>query len=264
MAARETKAKERDSILDGAQREREKLLAEARAEAEALTGAAKKAAEEEVARIRRRLAESPLDGLRETGVDPKRLMEDALHADDPHYQRSKALEAQLAEERAARAKLEAKVDRWDKQEQEILTTREQEQRRAAIEAEEAKVLKLVSERADADEIRGLFGRRDRSFIAAAHDAAREYKDMFGVGPDAAQVVKYMALQALEERAKSTQGESAGKPSGNAPKVTAKQTTIGARDASVRRASEGDFSLLPPEKQREELAALADEILAKGA
>lgn len=80
-------------------KERERILSEAKAEAEKLRTEAQREAEEARKRAALSLREKPLDAMRELGLDPKRLMEDALQSDDPVYQRLRAYERALARPR---------------------------------------------------------------------------------------------------------------------------------------------------------------------
>lgn len=261
---REAKAKERSSILDGAEKERQRIIEEAKAEAARERAQLEKEREEHRRQLQASLADKPLERLRALGVDPKKLLEEGLHEEDPGYQRTRALEKALADKDAEIQSIKKRIEDWDKQ-----TAAHDEQLRAEAQAvarkqAEDRLLELAKARADHGDLRAMYGARDRSFILSGHASADELRELIGRSPTIEEVVEYMAREARKEREAQSSPAGSAQPSGNAPKVTAKQTTLGAQDASVRRASAGDFSRLSQEDQRENLVALANEMLAKPA
>lgn len=209
--------------------------------------------------FREKLSSRPIDGLRDIGVDPRRLMEDAVHEDDPGYRRAREIERTLAEERAARARIEERMATWEKERKEFEEQQSAARAREARERVEKTFLEEAGKHSDAEHLRELFGRRDKSFVLSAHQLADELRAE-GIIPTPSLVVQYMARLAREERAaKSPQVAEAA--SGTPPKGQvgqAKPTTLGAQESGTRRASTKRFDDLSEEEQYAELLRVADE------
>lgn len=259
---REEKAGARDTAVEQFEAEKKRVLDEARAEAEAMRAAAKKEAEAEIARIRSRFAESPLEGLKETGIDPRRVIEDSLREEDPVYQRTKELERSLAAEKARNDEHEKRIKQWDQQTKELEEQRQHEARVAARTKAEDEVWSLTETSADKETLFQQFGRNRKAFILAAHAAADELASK-GIGVTPTRVVEYMAIEARKESGQPSQ-VATDKANGTAPKATAQPTTLGAQDASTRRAGVKRFDDLSDAEQEADLLRVASEALKTGA
>lgn len=255
---REAKAGERDAAVEQFEAEKKRVLDEARAEAEAMRAAAKKEAEAEVARIKARLAESPVDGMREHGIDPRRVIEDSLKGEDPAYQRTRELEKMLAEKSAKLEAIESRISDWDKQTEALKKEQEQQAMLTRRTQAEAKVWELVEANGEKDSLFQQYGKSRKTFILAAHAAADELASK-GIGVTPERVVEYMAIEARKELGSSAQVAPVT-ANGSAPKATAQPTTLGAQDASTRRTGVKRFDDLTPAEQDADLLRVAAEAL----
>lgn len=266
LRSREESAKKHAATRDELAEMREREFKKLQEELDERRAASKKEYEETLAKTRISLRDKPFETLRQLGMDPKKALEDAVHEDDPNYQRARHLERELEATKADLSELKSLAQQWKQEREEQTAALQKQQTMERIQKMEKDFIELRDAHPEVEALKSFYGRRDRGFLFEAGNFQRELQEMApGREVKLQTILDYMVREMKRELQDKDGGTPAGtangKSNGTASKEAGPPRTLGSKDHSQRRAmTDAEFSKLSPEDQRKELAMMADEML----
>ncbi len=253
IRAREQAQKERDAgksdaerIVTEAKAERERIIADAKAEA-------RKAIQDEQTAFRARFSKSPLQAIKDQGIDARTLVDEVQREGSPEWQAQKRLEAELAEVKAQ--------NQTFKQWQEEMSARtadsdKQAQARARVDTER-RFVGLIPEGAA---LRTLYD--EREILTKAHAAADYIRETTGEVASFEDLRDYLEEQAAQRLARIRHEPADSKSPAAKSKASNGPRTPSASSAGERRTSpkpSSDFAT--PAEERDALKKAADDAMS---
>ncbi len=253
IRAREAAQKTRDTAKAEAESFFNDTKARAHKEAESIISDARRQAERELGEWRAKLRASPLQAIKEGGIDARTLVDEVTREGSPEWQAQKRLEASQAKIDAELAELRT----WREQQTKDAEAFQQQERGRRQKETEAKFVALIPE---TSALRTLYDPSE--IVARAHVAADMYRETTGDIASLEDLRDYMEEQAAKRLASITGSGAKAAAQGLAAKTKANgPRTPSSSSASERRTSPKPNADPSPEESRDAMKQAAEDAMS---